>query len=222
MSEVDQDYLRNELPLAAVELAGEILNASRENESSEERKRSGLMARMMEDDAGKKFTIAMADQVLRMKKPERSAKRMDSLVDEFGVPQYFGALDRMALGIGNTLASLLPRAVMPFVKSKVRKDSAHVIISAEEEEFSKYLATRKRDAIRVNFNQLGEAVLGNREADRRLNDNEKRLLEPGVDYISIKLSSIVSQISLTGYRQTLEAIKPRLRTIYRAAIKGGM
>ena len=221
MSPSERDFLANELPQAAIKLAAEILNASRANESSEERERSGLMARMMRDEPGKKFTIAMADQVLRMKKPERAAKRMDSLVEEYGVPKYFGMLDRLALGLGNTVAGWMPKTVMPFVKSKVRKDSEHVIISAEPAEFSKYLEQRKKDRIRVNFNQLGEAVLGNHEADRRLQDNEKRLLEPGVDYISIKLSSIVSQISLTGYQQTLETIKPRLRQIYQAAVAGG-
>ena len=73
----------------------------------------------------------------------------------------------------------------------------------------------------MNFNQLGEAVLGDKEADRRLKDNIDRLRQPGVDYISIKLSAIVSQISLTGYQQTIDKIKPRLREIYRAAIEGG-
>ncbi len=205
----------------AVQLAAEILNASRQNETSDERSRSGLMARMMGDPNGKKFTIAMADQVLRMKRPQRAARRMDSLIEEFGVPKYFGGLDRLALRLGNGVAGLMPGLVMPKVKSKVRQDSEHVIISAEEAEFKKYLAERKQSGIRVNFNQLGEAVLGEHEADRRLRDNTQRLLEPGVDYISIKLSAIASQISLTGYQQTIDTIKPRLRSIYQAAIKGG-
>ncbi len=210
-----------DLPAAAVDLAAEILKASRANETSEERNRSAMMARMMNDANGKKFTIAMADQVLRMKRPERAARRMDSLIDEFGVPQYFSGLDRIALRVGNAMASLLPGIVMPKVKSKVRQDSEHVIISAEEKEFKKYLAERRKTGIRINFNQLGEAVLGDHEAERRLKDNIERLIEPGVDYISIKLSAFVSQISLTGYQQTLEEIKPRLRAIYQAAIKGG-
>ena len=211
----------SDLPEKAVQLAAEILNASRANETSQERSRSAMMARMMDDEAGKKFTIAMADQVLRMKRPARAAQRMASLVREYGVPKYFTGLDRLSLSLGNIAAGLIPSTVMPIVKSKVRKDSQHVIISAEEKDFAKYLADRKQEKIQINFNQLGEAVLGDREADRRLHDNERRLLEPGVDYISIKLSSIVSQISLIGYRQTLETIKSRLRTIYRAAIKGG-
>ena len=210
-----------DIPQKAVELAAEILKGSRERESSVERKRSSMMARMMDDPPGKKFTIAMADQVLRMERPARAARRMETLVKDYGVPKYFGSLDRLAISAGTTLASLLPGWVMPVVKDKVRKDSEHVIISAEENEFSAYLKRKKSEQVRVNFNQLGEAVLGDHEADRRLRDNKQRLLEPGVDYISVKLSSIVSQISLTGYENTIETIKPRLRELYQAAIQGG-
>ena len=210
-----------DVPQQAVKLAAEILNASRENESKLERSRSALMARMMDDPSGKKFTIAMADQVLRMRRPARAAKRMSSLVEEFGIPKYFGGFDRFGLRVGNTIAGIAPGAIMPFVKSKVRKDSEHVIISAEKAEFAKYLKDRQQKGIRVNFNQLGEAVLGDKEADNRLNQYLRRLKEPGIDYCSVKLSSVVSQISLVGYEATLESIKTRLRMIYDTAIEGG-
>ena len=210
-----------DLPLKAVDLAAELLRASRKNESSLERARSELMARMMNDEPGKKFTIAMADQVLRMRRPEQAARRMNSLVEEYGIPKYFGNLDRLGLRIGNFLAGVVPRLVMPLVKAKVRKDSAHVIISAEKMAFSKYLAERREEEIRVNFNQLGEAVLGDLEAGRRLDQYLERLKKPGINYCSVKLSSVVSQISLTGYQQTLEHVKEQLRVIYRSAIEGG-
>ncbi|MEL7500277.1 MAG: bifunctional proline dehydrogenase/L-glutamate gamma-semialdehyde dehydrogenase [Planctomycetota bacterium] len=206
---------------AAVELAAEILQASRDRESSEEKNRSAMMARMMHDEDGKKFTIAMADQVLRMRRPARAADRMNRLVDQYGVPKYFTGFDQLAFRVGTTMADWMPSIVMPQIRKKVRDDSSHVIISAEQDDFKRYLANREQEKIRVNFNQLGEAVLGDREADRRLNDNIERLKSPGIDYISIKLSAIVSQISLTGYEATIEKIKPRLRSIYRAAIEGG-
>ena len=210
-----------DLPEKAVELAAEILRASRQNESPLERQRSGLMARMMQDEPGKKFTIAMADQVLRMRRPSRAAMRMNSLVEEYGLPKYFASADRWGLRIGSWLARFFPRFVMPFVKSKVRADSAHVIISAEKIPFARYLAERRDNGIRVNFNQLGEAVLGDIEAENRLKQYLDRLLKPGINYCSVKLSSVVSQISLTGYQKTLTHIKEQLRIIYRAAVKGG-
>lgn len=209
-----------ELSHDAVELAAEILNSSRERETRGERSRSAMMARMMRDTSGKKFTIAIADQVLRISRPSRAAARLNSLLEEYGVPKYFSGFDQLALRFGNAMANWFPQLVMPQITQRVRSDSKHVIISAEEKEFDKFLRQRKDSNVRVNFNQLGEAVLGDHEAERRLRDNIKRLSDPGVDYISIKLSAIASQISLTGYQQTLDTIKPRLRAIYRAAITG--
>ena len=205
----------------AASLAAQILSDSRQRESSQERSQSSLMARMMNDIPGKKFTIAMADQVLRIKGPRRAAERLASLVDEYGIPNYFGIFDRFGLWAGKSLASLLPAQVMPFVKSKVRAESSHVIISAEADKFSRYVQERNAEDIRINFNQLGEAVLGDAEATRRREAYLHRLRGGQVDYASVKLSSIVSQISLTGYDSTLEAMKAELRLIYRAAVKGG-
>ncbi|MCP4079512.1 MAG: bifunctional proline dehydrogenase/L-glutamate gamma-semialdehyde dehydrogenase [Planctomycetaceae bacterium] len=211
----------SDLPEKAIRAASDLLRASREHETSRERENSAKMARMMADPAGKKFTIAMADQVLRMQKPRRSAGRLRNLLREYGLPKYLTWLDRTILWFGNNVAQIAPGIVMPLVKDRVRTDSAHVIISAEPDKFPDYISSRQSEDIRINFNQLGEAVLGDKEADRRLQMYLQRLAEPGIDYVSVKLSSVVSQISLTGYEKTLIEIKERLRQIYRAAIKGG-
>ena len=83
----------------AASLAAQILSDSRQRESSQERSQSSLMARMMNDIPGKKFTIAMADQVLRIKGPRRAAERLASLVDEYGIPNYFGIFDLLTRSI---------------------------------------------------------------------------------------------------------------------------
>jgi len=209
----------HELATRAVDLAAEILRQSHLRETPASRKRSAMMARMMNDPAGKKLTIAMADQVLRIRSPKRAARRLSGLIHEYSLPAYLGSFDRFLLKWASHAARWFPGLIIPQVRSKVRSESAHVIVSAEKKIFEKYLADRKRGEMRVNFNQLGEAVLGAHESNRRLRDNTQRLIEPGVDYLSIKISSIVSQISLTGYAATIVTVKRRLREIYRAAMK---
>lgn len=208
-----------DFPQQAVRLAAEILRASRPRESQQDRKRAAMMARMITDDAGKKFTILMTDQVLKMEQPARAATRLAGLLEHYGLPRYLGGFDRTALWAGSQLARLAPAWLMPQVTRQVKRQSQHVIISAEPGKFADYVARRKSDGFRINFNQLGEAVLGNGEADRRLQAYLDRLRGNEIGYCSVKLSSIVSQISLTGYRQTLELLKERLRTLYREAIR---
>jgi len=178
-----------------------------------------MMARMMTDANGKQFTMALADQVLRILDPKRAADRLKGLIGQFGLPRYLPLLDRLAMRVGNWSASVFPSLVMPLVTDRIRKNSQHVIVSAEQDELGRYLQSRKADGIRVNYNQLGEAVLGEREAARRLEETIDRLMQPEVDYISVKLSAIASQISLTGYSQTLDSLSERLREIYRTAAK---
>ncbi|MEQ1906641.1 MAG: bifunctional proline dehydrogenase/L-glutamate gamma-semialdehyde dehydrogenase, partial [Pirellulaceae bacterium] len=210
-----------DLPERAVRLAAEILRESRKRESKVERARSAQMARMMRDENGKKFTIVMADQVLKITDPRLAAARLSSIVRQYGLPKYLTPLNRTALWAGAKAAAITPGLVMPQITNQVRRESSHVIVSAEPTKFAEYVRKRSADNIRINFNQLGEAVLGDHEAERRHGAYLKRLAEAEIVYVSVKLSSVVSQISLTGYRQTVETIKPRLRDLYRAAIKHG-
>lgn len=215
------NQLPEDLPELAVKLAGELLEASRQHEDRTSQAHAAQMARMIEDEAGKKFTISMTDQVLKIEDPKRAAQRLNSLIEQYGIPRYLSAGNRALLWMGNQAASLIPSFVMPKITGQVRSESSHVIISAEPGPFSRYVAKRKAEKIRINFNQLGEAVLGDREADHRLQAYLDRLASDEIVYVSVKLSSVVSQISLTGYQQTLEMLKERLRTIYRAAIQHG-
>jgi RHH-type proline utilization regulon transcriptional repressor/proline dehydrogenase/delta 1-pyrroline-5-carboxylate dehydrogenase len=68
-----------DLPEQAIQLAADILRQSRTHETSAERSRSAMMARMMRDEAGKKFTIIMTDQILKIEQPHRAAQRLDGL-----------------------------------------------------------------------------------------------------------------------------------------------
>ena len=215
----DRHLLPSDLAEKSIQLAADILRSSRQRETKSERANSAQMARMMQDDAGKKFTIIMTDQILKIEQPDRAAQRLNSLVSRFGLPKFLKAWDRAKLLLGSKLASMAPSIVMPQINKQVRKQSKHVIISAEPASFKEYFAWRTGQGIRINFNQLGEAVLGDHEADRRLNFCLDKLNNSQVTYVSVKLSSIVSQISMTGYRQTVETIKERLRQLYRAAIK---
>ncbi|MCB1134557.1 MAG: proline dehydrogenase family protein, partial [Verrucomicrobiae bacterium] len=92
---------------------------------------------------------------------------------------------------------------------------------AGEPAFSRYLRRRSSGSFRLNINQLGEAVLGEGEARRRLEGVLRLLARPDVNYASVKISAIYSQINVLAWDQTLAAIKERLRLLYRAAGKAG-
>jgi RHH-type proline utilization regulon transcriptional repressor/proline dehydrogenase/delta 1-pyrroline-5-carboxylate dehydrogenase len=71
----------------------------------------------------------------------------------------------------------------------------------------------------LNLNHLGEAILSEKEAEERVAIYIKDLRNPAIDYISIKISTIFSQINILAFDETIESIAKRLRLLYRNAIK---
>jgi RHH-type proline utilization regulon transcriptional repressor/proline dehydrogenase/delta 1-pyrroline-5-carboxylate dehydrogenase len=203
----------------AVALAAELLAASQRAELPAEHRQASRLARMMLDPAGKAFTVELADQVLRPQTPARAAEQFRYLLAKRGIPAYLPVTEQLALRAGALVSVALPGMVIPALTAQMRAQSAAVILPAEAERLRPLLAIRRAAGMRMNLNQLGEAILGEEEAQRRLQLILARLASPDCDYLSVKLSSIFSQIHLVGAEESLAEITRRLRSIYRAAIQ---
>jgi len=201
----------------AVELAKALLCEARAQQTAEERGQSRKLARMMADPYGKELTIALADQAFRSHRPERIADQLAYLLERHGVPRYMDWWERVGLLLGGTMAHYLPSLVVPPIVARLRHETQNVILPGEEEELSRYLNERRRAGLRLNLNQLGEAILGEAEAARRLDAYCALLARDDVEYISVKVSSVFSQIELVAFRATVARVAERLRTLYRAA-----
>ena len=202
----------------AVGLAAELLRESQSSAKFAERRQGAQMARMMHDPAGKAFTLAMADQVFRPPSTERSARQFRRLLDGYGVPDYLSLPERAAMMAGGLASAVAPGLVMPAITRAMRTQSSSVILPAEDRKL-KPLLDRRRDAgMRMNLNQLGEAILGEGEAENRIQAVIARLESPDCNYLSVKISAIFSQIHLIGHQETLARITESLRRLYRTAI----
>ncbi|MGC4015297.1 MAG: hypothetical protein QM755_12390 [Luteolibacter sp.] len=194
------------LATEAVELAADLLDSAKNEQRISERRQAAQMARMMVDPAGKAFTLAMADQVFRPPTHARSAAQFRYLVEGYGVPHYLSMPERVAMKAGATFSALAPDIVMPAVTGAMRAQSASVILPAEDDKLKPLLARRKQAGMRMNLNQLGEAILGEGEAAHRIQAVIDRLKSPDCDYLSVKISAIFSQIHLVGEQETLARI----------------
>jgi RHH-type proline utilization regulon transcriptional repressor/proline dehydrogenase/delta 1-pyrroline-5-carboxylate dehydrogenase len=204
---------------AASALADRLLLASRRHETAATRRRAGRIARLLEDPSGKPFTVALTDEVLRIRDHARAARRLRTLVAEQGAPRFLGRVDRALLRAGAALAPRLPRVVMPLVAARLRVESAGVILPAERDAFDRHAARRRGQGIRLNVNVLGEAVLGEEEARRRLDAVVERLSWSSVDYVSVKVSAICSQLDVLAFDESAARVAVRLRELYAEAIR---
>jgi RHH-type proline utilization regulon transcriptional repressor/proline dehydrogenase/delta 1-pyrroline-5-carboxylate dehydrogenase len=203
----------------AVELAEALLREARAQQTPDERAQARKLSRMLADPHGKDLTIALADQAFRSHRPDRIADQLAYLLERYGVPQYMDWWERVALLLGGALAHYLPSLVVPPIVARLRHETQNVILPGEEEDLRRYLDERRRAGLRLNLNQLGEAILGEAEAARRLHAYLALLARDDVEYISVKVSSIFSQIDLVAFRATAAHVAERLRTLYRAAAR---
>ena len=206
------------LEAAVVGRAAVLLDHATQTQTRIERAEGERLARMMDDAPGKAFTLAMVDEVFRSHRPGVQGRRFRGLLSEFGAPAFLSTFDRSLMRAGSLASAIAPSVVMPQIERRLRSDSNRVILDAQPAALNAYLERRAADGFRINLNHLGEAVLGEGEAEHRMNAVLAHLANPQVTYISVKISALFSQINIVAWDATLAAIKDRLRRLYRAAL----
>ncbi|QEG37964.1 bifunctional proline dehydrogenase/L-glutamate gamma-semialdehyde dehydrogenase [Bythopirellula goksoeyrii] len=188
-------------------------------QTPEERRQQAELDRMMQSPGDKTTLMQITDQSFRSRLPHRAADQMIHILDVQGVPRFFSTLDRTLLKGFQSFGAYLPSVSMPFVKEKMQHETANVILPAEEELLSDYLRQRREVGLRMNVNFLGEALLGEEEAERRLQSYLAALQRPELEVLSIKISTIYSQISPLAREHTVSVLCDRLELLLRAATK---
>src|SRR5579875_1600699 len=115
------------------------------------------------------------------------------------------------------MAPVLPGIVVPAARTALRGMVSHLIIDATPKRLGPAIARIRSRGVRLNLNLLGEAVLGAKEADRRLAGTRALVQRPDVDYVSIKVSAAVTPHSPWAFDAAVADIVDRLRPLYREA-----
>ncbi len=203
----------------SIDLAALMLEEAQRIQTPEEIQQQNQLAGMMRDPIGKVFTTAMTDQCFRSRNPVRVANQLAYLIETFGVPSYLPKMKRLSLKTFAAIGQMLAPLAVPLVIHMVRKETSKVILPEEKPYLAKHMQKRRQEGVRINLNHLGEAILGEEEAKRRLQIYLDDLARPEVEYISIKISTIFSQIQLLAWEETLSVLADRLRQLYRAAMQ---
>ena len=173
----------------AAALAETLLREALAGQTSDEVAQARRLARMRDDPHGKALTIALTDQAFRSRRPERIADQIAYLLDRYGTPRFMEWWERVGLILGGVMGRYLPSLVVPPILHRLREEAESFVLPAEEEDLARYLAERRAAGIRLNLNQLGEAILGEEEAARRLAAYLTLLAREDVEYISVKVFS---------------------------------
>ncbi|WP_420452231.1 bifunctional proline dehydrogenase/L-glutamate gamma-semialdehyde dehydrogenase [Ilumatobacter sp.] len=210
------DTSDDELVERATELARRLLATSRDDESRDERRRRERLGALLADSDGRQLIFALTDEVLRIDDPDLAARRFAAVVAEHP-SGAMGPLDSLALRAGAVAAPRLARLVMPLVARRIKDETRGIVIPASDPRFSRHLARRSSDGVRINVNPLGEAILSDAEAAERTEAVRSRIARDDVDYVSVKVSAVVANLDPYALEHSLDRVAGRLREIYRSA-----
>jgi RHH-type proline utilization regulon transcriptional repressor/proline dehydrogenase/delta 1-pyrroline-5-carboxylate dehydrogenase len=202
----------------AIALAETLLREALANSTRRERRQLQRLGRLVADPAGRELVQRLTDEVLRISSNRRSARRFVDVVAELGLPVSLSRLDRLLLGVGAKLAPVIPLVVMPLVRRRILAETRGVVLPAEDPQFAAHAARRRRDGIGLLVNPLGESILGDDEARRRVDQVLEKLRRADVGAVSIKASALVANLDVLDFDRSIERICEPLREIYRAAL----
>ncbi|MDT0158171.1 bifunctional proline dehydrogenase/L-glutamate gamma-semialdehyde dehydrogenase [Microbacterium sp. ARD32] len=185
------------------------------------------LAGVLRDPNGLPFTLGFVDGVMRPESAMAAASnlhRVAPLAPEF-LPWYLRGIVR----VGGGIAPALPVPTVPIARRVLREMVGHLIVDARPEKLGAALArirmpsgrtdpsSQPAASSRLNLNLLGEAVLGEAEAKRRLDGIHDLIRRDDVDYVSVKVSAIMSRISMWAFDQVVEQAVERLLPLYLTA-----
>ena len=203
----------------AVFLARILQERANELQTPQERRQQAELDRIVKCPNDKATLMKMTDQAFRARLPHRAADQLTHILDVQGIPRFFSVFDRTLLRGFQSFGSYLPGVAIPLAKEKMQRETANVVLPAEREMLAAHLNARKAEAVRMNVNFLGEAILGEKEAERRLEAYLEALHMPEIEVVSIKISTIFSQTSPLAQKHTIAVISDRMETLYRTAAR---
>jgi RHH-type proline utilization regulon transcriptional repressor/proline dehydrogenase/delta 1-pyrroline-5-carboxylate dehydrogenase len=173
------------------------------------------LAGVLKDPNGLDFTVGFVDGVVRPEDLHVAARNLAALAPK--VPAFLPWYMRSAVRLGGAMAPVLPQVVIPIARRVLREMVGHLIVDATDAKLGPAIAKIRKDGIKLNVNLLGEAVLGEHEASRRLEGTHTLLARPDVDYVSIKVSSTVAPHSAWAFDEAVEHVVEKLTPLFTRA-----
>lgn len=205
----------------AAALAHRWMTATAADETPAERRATGRLAALVSDAAGLDLAVQFVDGVARPSDPKVAAHELALLgARASDASGFLGPLDRALLAIGARVAPVLPGVVVPVARKRLRQLVGHLVADAGPG-LGRHIARATAEGFRLNLNLLGEAVLGEQEAASRLRRVQELATRPDVDYVSVKVSAVASQLSTWDTEGSVRRVVDRLRPLYLAAARHG-
>lgn len=215
----DSEYFS--LAQDAESLAASWISRAEAGATTRERVSFSRLARLATDAHSSLFAMRFVDRVARAATDSVAARQLAAVVRAQGrVPDFLGVPDKIMLKVGAELGKILPALVVPAARMRMRSLVGGLVVGAEEKEFGIFARKMRREGYAQNVNLLGEMVLGEEEAEKRLQKAIALIKGEHVEYVSVKISGLTSQINPWDYEGSLFRIEKQLTRLWEASVAG--
>src|SRR5215207_1967290 len=176
------------------------------------------LARLLKDPRGLEFTIGFVERVVRPDDRTVAARNLRTLAQH--TPAFLPFTQRLLLKLGAVMSVLFPGLVVSIARRTLRRMVGHLVVDARPVQLGRTINRLRAGGDRLNLNLLGEAVLGEGEAARRRDGTLALLERDDVDYVSVKVSSVASQLSMWAFEESVARVVKQLTPLYERASTG--
>ena len=178
-----------------------------------------MMMKMLKNPINKIFLIELLDQSFRSKDGDRVADQLEHIFAKYKSTDFFSQFEQILIWLFRDVGVYVSSISIPLFIQYLRNDISSIVIKGEDPLLAKHMKARREEGTRVNVNVIGEIVLSEAEARERVAKYVKLLKNPDVDYLSIKISNLFSQIIPHAHENNVAKISEQLEKVYRAAKK---
>lgn len=177
------------------------------------------LSHLAHDPSAVEFVVQFIDLVIRPEDPDTAAAHLQRLSHE--LPAFLTAGEKRKLRVGGRFARMGPEFVQTRARKTLREMLGRLVLDARDDELGKAIAELTRGGDRLNLNLLGEAVLGEDQAVRHRDQVIGLMERHDVDYVSVKVSSMASQLSPWSFDATVGHVVDRLSPLLAEAVASG-
>ncbi|MFW0179459.1 bifunctional proline dehydrogenase/L-glutamate gamma-semialdehyde dehydrogenase [Rothia sp. P7208] len=174
-----------------------------------------MLAGVLKDPNGLDFTVGFVDTVVRPEDNNVAGANLAKIAPL--VPSFLPWYMKSAVAAGGKIASKASWPTVGIARRVLREMVGHLIVDARDEKLGPAIEHLTKTGNKLNVNLLGEAVLGDKEAERRLNETKRLLARDDVDYVSIKVSAVSGPHSHWAFDEVVEEAVQRLTPLYELA-----
>lgn len=172
------------------------------------------MSKLLNNPKNKVMLVELLDRCFRTKDNYAVYELISFTFEKYGIANFFNPFEKILIQAFLGFGKSFPKLSVPLFVSKLKSRNKNLILNNDEIKLRAHIKIREEQKINLNFNLIGEEVLGNLESEFRMQKYIEALDSDYINYISIKITTIFSQINPLAFEYSKEEIIKRLDILY--------